>query len=137
MGESESLDKNVKAAEMALKSEKAEVEKEKSEARDRTAIDEKASNELKKERAEIVAGVAAPVYNQYERVRRARKGIGVAEAADGRCTACQMSMRPQFFQELKRGDKVMACESCLRILYYNPPVKFEDLTGEPAPAVRE
>lgn len=137
MGESESLDKNVKAAELALKAEKAEVEREKAEARDRTAIDEKASNELKKERSEIVAGMAAPVYNQYERVRRARKGIGVAEAADGRCTACQMAMRPQFFQELKRGDKVMACESCLRILYYNPPVKFEDLTGEPAPAVQE
>jgi predicted nucleic acid-binding Zn-ribbon protein len=137
MGESEPLDKNVKIAELALKAEKAEVEKEKSQARERTAVDEKAAAELKSERAGIVAGVTPPVYNQYERVRKARKGIGVAEAADGRCTACQMAMRPQFFQELKRGDKVMACESCLRILYYNPPVKFEDLTGEPAPAVRQ
>jgi len=137
MGESEPLDKNVKAAELALKAEKAEVEKEKAQARERTAVDEKASSELKKERAEIVAGVTPAVYRQYEHVRKARRGIGVAEAADGRCTACQMAMRPQFFQELKRGDNVMACESCLRILYYNPPVKFEDLTGEPAPAVQE
>jgi hypothetical protein len=48
-----------------------------------------------------------------------------------------MLLRPQFFQDLKRGDEVMACESCQRILFYNPPVKFEDLTGEPAPAARE
>jgi uncharacterized protein len=137
MGESEPLDKNAKAAESALKAEKAEVEKEKLQARERTAEDERAAAELNNERAGIVPGITPPIYKQYERVRKARRGIGVAEAADGRCTACQMAMRPQFFQELKRGDQVMACESCLRILYYNPPAKFEDLTGEPAPAVRE
>jgi len=31
----------------------------------------------------------------------------------------------------------MSCESCLRLLFYNPPVSFEDATGIPAPAVRE
>src|SRR5271165_7214307 len=41
MGESEPLDKNVKAAEAALKVEKAEVEAEKLKARERTAVDEK------------------------------------------------------------------------------------------------
>ena len=137
MGESEPLDKNVKAAETALKAEKAEVEKEKQVARERTAADESAADELKKERDGIAAEVTPAVHQQYERVRKARKGIAVAEAADGRCTACQMAMRPQFFQELKRGDTVMACEQCHRILYYNPPVKFEDLTGEAAPAVRQ
>src|SRR5215469_9659022 len=58
MGESEPLDRNVKAAEGALKAEKAEVEKEKQQARERTAKDEKAAADLNKERAEIVAGIA-------------------------------------------------------------------------------
>ena len=58
MGESEPLDKNVKAAEAALKAEKAQVETEKQQARERTAVDEKASAELNKERAQIVAGMA-------------------------------------------------------------------------------
>jgi uncharacterized protein len=43
-------------------------------------------------------------------------------------------LRPQFAQELKRGDKVMSCESCQRILYYNPPVAIEDLSGTVTPA---
>src|SRR5262244_2929574 len=43
MSESEPLDKNVKAAESALKTEKAQVEGEKQEARSRTAVDEAAS----------------------------------------------------------------------------------------------
>src|SRR3984957_18702681 len=46
MSESEPLDKNVKAAEAALKIEKAEVEAEKQRARERTAIDQRASQEL-------------------------------------------------------------------------------------------
>ena len=46
MAESEPLEKNVKAAEAALKEEKAQVEAEKVAARERTAVDQKASNEL-------------------------------------------------------------------------------------------
>jgi uncharacterized protein len=137
MAASEPLEKNVKAAEAALKTEKAQVEAEKQQARERTAADQNSSAELEKERSGIVAALTPSVYRQYERVRKARRGVGVAEAVDGRCTVCNMSMRLQFFQDLKKGDRVMACESCQRILYYNPPVSFEDLSGEAAPAVQQ
>ncbi len=137
MTESEPLDKNVKAAEAALKAEKAQVDAEKQQARDRTATTEKAAAELTAERAGVVKDVTPPTYQRYERVRKARRGIGVAEAFEGRCSACNMAMRLQFFQDLKKGDQIMACESCQRILYYNPPASVEDLAGEPAPAVRE
>lgn len=136
MGESEPLDKNVKAAEAALKAERAQVEGEKQQARERTAVDQRAADELNQERAKIVAGMVPSTYQLYERVRKGRRGIGVAEAVGGRCSACQMSLRPQFAQELKRGDTIMSCESCQRILYYNPPAAIEDLAGQAAPAVR-
>jgi len=130
MGESEPLDKNVKAAETALKAEKAEVESEKAVTRDRTAADEQASRELQTERAAIVAQVTPAAYQRYERSRKARRGVGIAEVIDRRCSACNMVIRPQFFQDLKTSDQIMVCESCQRILYYNPPVAVEDLTGE-------
>jgi len=136
MGESEPLDKAVKAAESALKQEKAEVEGEKQQARERTAADQKAAAELKNERNAIAAGVTKAILDRYERVRKSRRGIAIAEVVEGRCNVCQMLLRPQFFQDLRRGDQVMACESCQRILYYNPPIKVEDLTGEPAPAAQ-
>jgi len=130
MNESEPLDKNVKAAEAALKTEKAHVESEKAQARERTAQDQKASQELQTERAALVAQITLSVYRNYERVRKGRRGVAVAEAVDGRCTACNMAMRLQFAQDLKRGDQIMSCESCQRILYYNPPVAVEDMAGE-------
>ena len=136
MGESEPLDKNVKAAETALKAEKAEVESEKDVARERTAGDQKAAAEFETERAAIVAQVAPALYQKYQRTRKARRGVGVAEAIDGRCSACNMAMRLQFYQDLRKGDQILACESCQRILYYNPPVAVEDLNGETAPAAQ-
>ena len=141
MSESEPLEKNVKAADAALQTERKQVESEKQSARERTAADQKASAELQGERAGIVKEITPATYQRYERVRKSRAGIAVAEAItvgrEGRCSVCHMALRPQFFQDLKKGDQVMACESCARMLFYNPPVSIEDLTGEPAPAVRE
>lgn len=136
MTESEPLDKNVKAAEIALKTEKAQVEAEKQQARDRTAVDQKAAQELQTERAAIVKDITPATYQRYERVRKGRRGVAVAEAIEGRCSACNMVIRLQFFQDLKKGDQIMSCESCTRILYYNPPVSIEDVAGETA-IVRE
>ena len=126
MAESEPLEKNVKAAEAALKDEKAQVEAEKGLARERTAVDQKAAGELQTERASIAKEVTQATYQQYERVRKGRRGVAVAEVVDGRCTACFMVLRPQYYQDVKRTESILFCESCQRILYYNPPQSFDD-----------
>lgn len=132
MGESEALERNVKAADAALKEEKNHVEAEKDQARQRTAGDKKQLEELQNERKSVAAGMNPSLYRNYERIRKGRRGIAVAEAVDGRCTACHMAMRLQFFQDLRRDEQVMYCESCGRILYYNPPANAEELM-EPEP----
>ena len=132
MAESEPLDKNVKSAERALAEEKKQVEAEKAQAREKTAADEKVLGELQTRRAELATGVSPVILKEYDRLRRARRGIAVAEVAEGRCTACHIGVRPQFMQELRRGDKVMFCESCGRILVYNPPQSVEELVGQRA-----
>jgi predicted nucleic acid-binding Zn-ribbon protein len=136
MGESEPLERNVKAAEIALKQEKAQVETEKQQTRERTAVDQRELDQLTTERRGIASQIAPSVLAAYERVRKLRGGVAVAEAVDGRCSKCHMALRLQFFQDLKRGQQIMHCESCSRILYYNPPASFENVAGEPAPAAR-
>ena len=107
-----------------------QVEAEKAVARDRTAVDQKAAAELQAERAGIAKEIPPATYQQYERVRKGRRGIAVAEVVDGRCTACYILLRPQYFQDVKRTESILFCESCQRILYYNPPQAFDDLAGE-------
>src|SRR5579871_1781909 len=70
MGESEPLDRNVKAAEAALKDEKAQVEAEKQQTRARTAEDEKSVAELQHERRQIVTDLSPGIYRRYENIRK-------------------------------------------------------------------
>jgi predicted nucleic acid-binding Zn-ribbon protein len=128
MGESEPLDLNVKKAEGALKEEKHVVEAEKLRARERTAADQKQLTELQAERSSAAAKLPPATLTTYGRIRKKWKGsVVITEAVDGRCTACQIVLRPQYMQDLKRGEELMLCESCGRFLYYTRPVSFEDV----------
>jgi predicted nucleic acid-binding Zn-ribbon protein len=129
MGSAEALDKNVKTAEASLKEERGLVEAEKLRAQKRTAADKKRLEELQTERKTLVAQMTPAFASNYERIRKSRAGIAISEAVDGRCSQCHITLRPQFLQELKRGEKMMTCESCARILYINPPKSPEDLAG--------
>jgi hypothetical protein len=122
MEQSEPLEKNVKAAELDLKSQQQHVEAEKKSARERTAIDKTELQSTSAERQTIVAEMTPSFYKEYERIRKKTRNHPIADATEGRCDACQIALRPQFFQDLRRGDKVMFCESCSRILTYNPVV---------------
>jgi predicted nucleic acid-binding Zn-ribbon protein len=86
-------------------------------AQDRTllaAVEEK----RKTERAEI----GETALSTYDRIAKA-KGTAVAEALNQKCTACQMMVRPQRWNDLRDRDNeetMMTCESCGRLLYYDP-----------------
>lgn len=129
MEKSEPLDKNVKLAETELKKEQQHVEAEKTRARDRTAVNQKALEQERSERKSVADQMETRFYAEYERIRKKTRNTPIADATEGRCSACQISLRPQFFQDLRRGDKVMFCESCGRILTYNPIV---DVAGDVA-----
>jgi uncharacterized protein len=60
----------------------------------------------------------AVVYNRL--AQRSRDGIAVAEVINGACSACFMALRPQMLVEVKRGEQIITCESCTRILYFAP-----------------
>jgi uncharacterized protein len=129
MEESEPLEKNVKAAEVALAGEKKAVEAQKADARKRTAEDQKELDERTAERAELVKAIPPKINASYERIKkRYPAGPALSEVTDGRCTACQITLRPQYFQDLKQGGDVFFCESCGRILFYNPPISMVSMS---------
>src|SRR5579864_3499720 len=119
MVNAEIREKDVKAAEVKLKAETAEIEKEKVEARERTAEDEKELAEWNGKRDTARTGVDADLLRQYDRVAKHR-GTGLSEARDHKCLACQVMLRPQTYNEVRAATHVVTCESCQRILYYDP-----------------
>jgi len=118
MVNAEAREKEVKAAEVELKEETAEIEKEKAIARERTAQDEKELAEWTTKREAARAAVDPDLLQHFDRVSKFR-GSGIAEARDQKCLGCSVLLRPQTYNEI-RGGKLIHCDSCQRILYFDP-----------------
>lgn len=83
---------------------------------DRAALDEALAR-----RNEVFTTLPTNMANVYNRlVQRSRDGVAVAEVKNESCSACFMKLRPQVTMELRKGDKIITCESCTRILYITP-----------------
>ena len=128
MTESEPLEGAVKNAETALAEEKKTVESEKKAARHRTAEDQVQLKAMRAQRAEAAEKLNRPTLLTYDRIRKMWNGVVIAETISGRCSACHINLRPQYLQDLKRGESLMTCESCGRFLVYNPVVSMQDGT---------
>jgi uncharacterized protein len=122
-------DKEVKAAQVELKAETAEIEKEKDDAHRRTAEDEKQLVEWRARRDQMRAGVNEDLLLHYERVSKFR-GSGISEVRDHKCMACQVMLRPQTYNDVRTGQQTVVCDSCQRILYFNPANEMQALEPE-------
>ena len=86
--------------------------------------------EARAERQRVFAGLSKPLSSLYNRISaRIRDGVAVAEARNGSCTACFMALRPQVMAEVRRGEEVITCDNCNRILYYVPGAVSSDQTS--------
>jgi predicted nucleic acid-binding Zn-ribbon protein len=138
----ELLERQAKDTEKNLVRQASDVEKEKEHARSLTAKDEARLKELNGEREQVRSTVPGDVLSLYDRVYKARKNA-IAEAREQRCTACFVLMRPQKWNELKAGRQIITCESCSRIMYYDPahepppPPEPKKKKSKPAPEAEE
>ncbi len=78
--------------------------------------------ECSAERDAIRPTVDESPLSTYDRIAKSR-GTAVADAVDQKCSACQMLIRPQRWNELRdrsREDTILNCESCGRMLFWDP-----------------
>jgi uncharacterized protein len=125
MVNADSRDKEVKTAQAELKAETAEIEREKEQARQRTAEDEKLLAEWRAKREGLRGSVGEDLLRHYERVSKFR-GSGISEVRDHKCMACQVMLRPQTYNEVRAGTNTVVCDSCQRILYFNPADELKE-----------
>ena len=115
-------------AEKDLKERAPEVEKLGADMQERfKAFDEQASVQQQQieaarlERERLMNELPKATSALYKRIAaRIRDGVAMAEARNGACMACFMSLRPQIMADVRRGQEIITCDNCNRILYFAP-----------------
>ena len=81
-------------------------------------VDKAEYDKQSKHRAGAFATLPARLAHIYDRMaQRSRDGIAVAEVVNGSCSACFVLLRPQVQLNVKKGDEIITCENCTRILF--------------------
>ena len=92
------------------------------------AQQQKQLEEARADRERLMKELPKSLSTLYNRISaRIRDGVAMAEARNGACTACYMALRPQIMADVRRGEEVITCDNCNRILYYAP-----DKSAQPA-----
>jgi predicted nucleic acid-binding Zn-ribbon protein len=120
MVEADDLAAAVKAAEAALNAEQKTIDADRKKLHAEDAELQKSFDALSAERTALVSAIDKRVLAIYDTGFAKRQGIAVAEAKDGICTICHVRLRPQVFNEVRRNDGIVQCDSCQRILYFVP-----------------
>ena len=84
-------------------------------------IQEQQLEAARAERERLMTELPKATSALYKRIAsRIRDGVALAEARNGACMACFMSLRPQIMADVRRGEEIITCDNCNRILYYAP-----------------
>jgi uncharacterized protein len=68
---------------------------------------------------------------RFDRLSTSR-GTGIARVDNQQCTGCRMGVRPQMWNQLREGQ-LLTCDSCSRILYWDPAMAPAPKAPQPEP----
>ena len=102
-----------------LQKETAQVDREKQAVRkeiEETGIE---LDRRQREAGALIALIAPEIYGTYRKIATVRKGVALARAEEN-CQGCHVRIRPSVLGQVMGGKQIVYCDSCARILYWQP-----------------
>ena len=88
---------------------------------------------LKAERDALLPGIDEAVLRRYQRIFRNKRDMAVVPLAGYVCGGCHMHLPPQIAHLVRKGDELVICESCSRILYWAEGLVDKEPAAGPSP----
>jgi hypothetical protein len=118
----------------SLESLRASADAEKARLHTSKAKLEKKIKRLQDKRGGLTEKLDRELLRTYDRIRRRVGGVAFVRAATNRCSACKMVIPHQIYVQLRKGDEILDCESCGRLLYWGGHFpEDDDKKAEPKP----
>jgi uncharacterized protein len=118
MEKTEKLEARIKERTPEIESRRVEVDRQLADWSAASVANQQHLDELLARRLPALEALSPSARATYERLSKMRSGFALAEARDYSCQACRMKIRPQVFNDIRRGETIITCESCGRILYF-------------------
>ncbi|MDD6181277.1 MAG: zinc ribbon domain-containing protein [Desulfovibrionaceae bacterium] len=74
--------------------------------------------DLEEQRAASSSQVPQPVFQRYEFIRSRLEHPVIVPVKEGICSGCNIAIPPQTFIELQRGQQILSCPNCQRLIYW-------------------
>ena len=71
--------------------------------------------------------IPQPVFMRYEFIRRRLEHPGIVAVKEGICSGCHISVPPQSFIELQRGQQILSCPNCQRLIFWCEHFSMEEV----------
>ncbi len=91
--------------------------------------------ELCAEREQLRKLIEPDLLTRFDRIS-AQRGSGIARAENQQCMGCRMGVRPQVWNQLREGE-LLTCDSCGRLLYWDPAMAPASKPAQPDPSVAD
>ena len=132
----EEIQQHIQEAAARLEGEKARVAAEIAQLESERKADDEERARVQALRNQVQESLSESTRNLYERIRQARRGLAVAEVREGLCTACNVLLRPQVYNDVRTHEVLLTCENCGRIIHYvePAPAQTDESNGQGAEA---
>ncbi len=118
MEQIEKLETQTKDRSPEIEAKRIELDRQVAEYEALAKADREKLKQLTTERTPLLETLGAETRATYDRMSKIKSGLALSEAANYKCLACRMTIRPQVFNDIRRGESLITCENCGRILFF-------------------
>jgi hypothetical protein len=97
----------------------------------KTTLDERLEKASKKldslgrKRKKACKAVPPPILGRYEFIRERMENPVIVPVSHGVCSGCNIMIPPQSYNDLQRGQQILSCPNCQRLIYWKAHVEPE------------
>jgi predicted nucleic acid-binding Zn-ribbon protein len=104
--------------EAMIRKQEEEVQKEQAKIKEALHERDKQIKSLERKEKLITPGLDEEILFKFERIIRSKSGLGIVPIEHGVCNGCHMILTVQFVNEVRKGEGIMFCPYCSRILFH-------------------
>jgi uncharacterized protein len=116
--EQEEVSHALEREESMISQQEGDLEEERDRIQSQSAEKKESLKDLLKKEKKITPDLDGEILFKFERIIKSKAGVGIVPVKGSVCSGCHMRLASQFENDVRRGEEILFCPYCSRILFY-------------------